>query len=325
MNVMKALEDIYNLLESKSIDVRHASGKLENVISKYIFNEYTGKEHVVSKNDDRLITHYTSIRALVSMLQPTPEEKEGCLHMYDSAHFNDPAEGSFINLNFLKKYTPPIREKSLHAYIASFVLSEDKKGKGGNNLVFWREYGENGEGCSLSLPASLLQQNLFKVRYGHGSVKYFRDNFLTNLESFFKNEYEEINFLMEKIRKNYPDVRVSVVKIVGEHLERIRYLYKSRAYQYENECRLIVPQSDIHPDDVHFECPDKNNTARIRHYYRHPDLKIGKLLCSSDSKIVIGPCVPNPDDVMYCIKTLLKVNGLRGPSVIRSRITYRKT
>jgi len=193
---------------------------------------------------------------------------------------------------------------------------------GRDNLAFWRAYGRNGEGCSLSFSlASPLPKNFRKVCYGDKHV----DKFEKKLESFFNNRYAETNSFMVKIGEIHPNIQFSILKTIGEHMEKIRYLYKSKAYAYEKECRLVLLESDVESNDVCFECQDKNDSpARIRHYYEHPDLKIKKLLFSSESKIVIGPCVQNSDDVKYCIRTLLKRAKLDGPSVTESDIEYRK-
>jgi len=309
------LKRIHDGLKSGSLDANSVSEKLKEAMLKYL-EEYADQAHAISECEmPRIVTHYTSIHTLVSMLLPVSGKETNFLRMYDSVHSNDPGEGGYLNRYLSEKHSSLIASEVLPAYIASFVLSNDERGGSEDNLAFWRTYGKDGEGCSLSLPASRLRKNLRKVRYGDNSVA----DFERNLEFLFDNA--EINSIMEE----RPETKMDVLKIVRDHMEEIRYLYKSGAYEYENECRFVLLGSNIESNDVRFECLDKSGSqARIRHYCEHPDLKIENILCLSDSKIVIGPCVSNPDDVKYCIETLLKRAELYGPSVDLSRIEYRK-
>jgi len=132
-----------------------------------------------------------------------------------------------------------------------------------------------------------------------------------------------MNSLMGKFKEIHP--QVSILKIIVEHMEKIRYLYKSDAYAYEKECRFVLLESDIKLDDICFECQGENDSpVRIRHYYEHKDLEIRKIL-TSGSEIVIGPCVPHRHDVKYCIEALLHRAGLNDSTAVKlSEIEYRK-
>lgn len=313
------VEEISSAIKSGSLDARSAHGKLESAILEYSLEGYTDNEHVIPGEEwGRLITHYTSIHTLISVLQSASRDEKNFLRMYDSAHSNDPGEGNFLTRDLAQEHVSLL---GCHAYIASFVLSNDEEGEGKNNLAFWRTYGKDGEGCSLSLPASHLRENLRKVRYGSELV----ENFENRLKSLFSNKHAEVNSVMEKIKEIYPDVHVNILKTIGDHIGKIRYLYKSGAYEYENECRLVLLESEIDSDDVRFEWPDKNDDpVRIRHYYEHEALEIKNILNTTDSEIVIGPCVPHPHDVKYCIEMLLEKSKLKAPRVTVSKIEYRK-
>ena len=43
-----------------------------------------------------------------------------------------------------------------HAYVLSFVPSELGERNNNDRIVFWREYGRQGAGCSLSIPKDKL-------------------------------------------------------------------------------------------------------------------------------------------------------------------------
>ena len=142
---------------------------LQNVL-KYLIEE----RHKVDKSEseeDNFVIHYTSIAALESMLQNASKgDKKSSLRLYDSVHLNDPDEGNYFarNFNLPKKYDWLGKKDVSHAYIVSFILPNSEEDMS-NNLVFWRIYGKEGEGCSLLLrvPRCRLQ----KVLYGTKKVK----------------------------------------------------------------------------------------------------------------------------------------------------------
>ena len=278
--------------------------------------------------------HYTSIATLVSMLQnASPSDEGSSLRLYDSIHLNDPDEGNYFgrNLNLPKEYgwlnekDPPqkrnIQEKKdkPYAYIASFIIPDTEKDMD-DNLVFWRTYGKEGEGCSLSL--KVPKGRLKKVLYGAEEVK--------ETWKLLPPVLDPLRPLVEVSEQPIGEnIQKKLAQVVWESLEEIRYLYKSEAYDYENECRFVLLESDIpNKDEICFEYQEQSgSSSRIRHYYEHKDLNIRKLL-TSGSSITIGPCVPYPNDVKYCLEALRRKANKRktdliGPKVNISTIFYR--
>ena len=286
------------------------------------------------------VVHYTSIANLVSMLQdaskeqerkdkeseiqgqdlepdPTPDDKNSLWRLYDSVHLNDPEEGSFLIRNLPKKYDWLRKREESHAYIASFILPKTKKDMS-NNLVFWRTYGKEGEGCSLSLraPRGRLQRVLYDITEVKRTAKVLKP-VLDSLEPLVRIRKLSICEGVQKI----------LAGVVWEYLEKIRYLYKSEAYDHENECRSVVAEKDIQDKDrIRFEDQDRKiDPAHVRHYYELKDLAINKLLVTG-SVITLGPCVSHPYNVEYYLKTLLRRANLEfGPIIKTSKIAYRKS
>ena len=278
------------------------------------------KVHETKNEKNNLFIHYTNIAALVSMLQDTSKGgAQSWLRLYDSVHFNDPNEGTYFsdNLNLPKKYEWLGKMEVSHAYIASFIIPNDKEDLS-DNLVFWRTYGQEGTGCSLSLtvPRSRLQ----KVLYGPSKVKPATKALRVGLDS--------LDPLVRIRKQSLREVKKELARIVWESLEKFRYLYKSEAYKYENECRLVVAEkSNILGSDknkICFEDRGENKSpAHIRHYYKPPDFEIKKLL-GTGSSITLGPCVPHPYNVQYYLKTLMRRANLEEPEIKISKIPYRK-
>ena len=330
-------------LESKNLALKYVTEIVSPALREALEDLYLliKKRHKVDEaksEKNNFVIHYTSIASLVSMLQdaskeperkdkeredkdpepdPTPGDKKSLWRLYDSVHLNDPEEGSFLIRNLPKKYDWLGKREESHAYIASFVLPNgDSQEDMSNNLVFWRTYGQEGEGCSLSLraPRSRLQ----KVLYGTEGLKYTKKNLRLVLD-----------FLepLVRIRKQplRTDVRDILAKTVWEYLEKFRYLYKSEAYESENECRSVVAESDIlDKGKIFFEDKNLNNSPiRIRHYYEHDDLDIRELLATGSS-ITLGPRVPHADNVCYYLNTLRQRAGLDYQEINISKIPYRK-
>ena len=294
-----------------------------------------------SEKDRIFVIHYTSIAALVSMLQDvsqkeqerkkhekeakedkrkenklklTPDDKQSLWRLYDSVHLNDPEEGNFLIRNLPKKYDWLKKREVSHAYIASFIFSNEKDIN--DNLVFWHAYGREGEGCSLSLsiPHSCLQ----KVLYGTAEAKDTTGALKSVLDSLAPLVIIRNSSIRNPIRKE-------LATVIWRFLERIRYLYKSDAYEYEKECRLVVAESGTDKNKIRFEDQDRNNYyARIRHYYEHEKLAIKELL-TTGSSITLGPCVPDSYNMRYYLEALKRNAGLLGPKIKSSKISYRKS
>ena len=280
------------------------------------------ERHKIDESENRrdnFIIHYTGIDTLVSMLQNASKgDKKASLRLYDSIHFNDPGEGNYLTRDLLQDYKWLTKTDVRHAYIASFIFAKSKieKDAMSNNLVFWQEYGQKGEGCSLSLyaPLSILRE----VFYGPDSKEAKRT----------VKELRSVLDLLDPLDIDNPSIPEGVKKKLAESvcksLERIRYLYKSKAYEHEKECRFVLLESDIDNDKICFEYQDRNNSPqRIRHYYEHEALQIKNLL-KSGSLITLGPCVPYRDNVSDCIEILKNRAGL-GAEIKPSNITYRKS
>ena len=303
------------------------------------------ERHKVDEKKERFVIHYTSIAALVSMLQdaskepehedkekerenkeperePTASHKKSSWRLYDSMHLNDPEEGSLLIRNLPRKYDWLLgkREES-HAYIASFIMPDSiiKRDDLRDDLAFWCVYGMDGEGCSLLLqvPCKRLQKVLYGVMKVKYTVKLLRP-VLDSLEPLVRIRKLSIR---ERVRK-------ILSWVVWEYLEKIRYLYKSEAYKRESEYRFVVAESDISDKDkICFKDRDQaNSPARIRHYYVDEDLGLEvKNLLVTGSLITLGPCVSHPYNVKFSLKTLMRRANLYGPEIKFSEIPYRKS
>ena len=327
-NSKKALEPLIvavngsrEYLESKKLALPYVTAivcpALRNILTNLCVHR-VGESEI---GGDKLVIHYTSIAVLVSMLQDVSKgDKISALRLYDSVNMNDPDEGNYFDRHFSlpAKYDWLGEKEASHAYIKSFILPKSEEDMS-NKLLFWRTYGREGEGCSLSLPVPCGR--LQKVLYGPEGVEYTIKELGSVLDS--------LDLLLEiaklSIRKS---VQKKLAETVWESLDKIRYLHKNKAYDYENECRLVVAESNIFDkNQIRFDDQDRNNPlGRIRHYYepKDLDLKIRNLLVTG-SLITLGPCVSRPYNVEYYLETLMRRANLEGPQIRTSKIPYRKS
>ena len=291
------------------------------------------KRHKIDEPErwrENFVIHYTSIGTLVSMLQREVKNKQdvardkqnASLRLYDSVHFNDPDEGNYFfrNLKLPKKHAWLGTKKESHAYIASFIIPNDERDERdmSDNLVFWRTYGREGEGCSLKL--RIPRDRLRKVFYGANEVNATWQNLQPVLDVLYPLVSIRKRSLKEKVRKE-------LAEAIWKSLASLRYLYKSEAYEYERECRFVIPELDAtDKDKICFEYQDQNNSPPyLRHYYEDDDLKVEKIL-TSGSAVTLGPSVPYRSDVSNCLKIMRDRAGLEHRLQIKtSGISYRKS
>ena len=283
------------------------------------------RHKVPAKN--RPFIHYTSVSALVSMLKNSEGEGNDFLRLYDSAHFNDPEEGRYL-LRFsegaLDKWRDDIVQK--HAYIASFVPTTDHgESISRDNLQFWRAYGDDGRGCSIEIP--FPPHTLSSVLYGEEeAVKTIR-TLAGIIEERLPIIDDTVNPLLEVgDEQTVQKAKETVRSVIAGHMEAISYLYKSKAYDYEQEYRFVMTGSEIQEQNeggVEFKYyGEVEGAPEVRHYFEHELFGTRKIFVTG-TKFTLGPTVKDPYSLKLYIEHLLKKANLLGPTVEYSTILYR--
>ena len=265
--------------------------------------------------------HYTTIGVLMQLLRSPGSASPGTIRLYDSMHLNDPDEGNYlprrISLEpefkwledpdeFLARDEPdgPLNE---FAYLASFVAGD----KAADNLVYWRTYGREGRGCSIV--CSIDSKHMQKVRYGD------------DVNRAIDMLRPVLSALTPVAAANEEKVAALLAHTVWSSLRSVLYLYKSDAYDYEDERRCVVPSSEVKVEDVSYDYDDRPfGMPRIRHYVERSELSIKSLL-PSGSLITIGPCVPQPNHVRRRLSTIASRTLAGSPEFRPSGIPYRLT
>ena len=267
------------------------------------------------------VVHYTSLRALFAMIHddvPRPSITNNAprderptdfrfLRLYDSANLNDPSEGAY----FLNRLTTTHDVVKVPAYIASFVTPDDAANDPAttrDNLVFWRHYGNDGRGCSISILSERFASNpsAFRLRtISYGATKANRD--AQKLRPLISSLDPVVRCARDRAVHGDMTLNRQVAATILESLGEISYLYKSSAYQYEHECRVVALQSAFEDDGGIRHTFDERlgSAGRPRMYGQHPCLNMTNLL-STGTVITLGPAVPNSDNVQYALEQLLE-------------------
>lgn len=289
------------------------------------------KPHILCEEEvgnPNVAIHYTTIRVLASMLQEatnTPDQSS--LRLYDTNNFNDPDEGNFFNRNLGPKSPATDAlldiEYSPHAYIASFIIprskTEDRNSDTNrdmsNNLVFWRTYGDERQGCSLTLVVP--RNKLRKVLYGRDAVRRTSGLLLPVLDSI----HDCLKPILDLPSTDY--IRDHLQRTICGHIDKVRYLYKSDAYDYERECRIVIPESEANKDLIRFQYDHSNSSGvSVKHYYEVEALRVRNIFLTG-SVIRFGPRVSRPDNLRYYLQSLLdRIDRSYGPMFKTSKLPY---
>ena len=268
----------------------------------------------VADNVTTWVTHYTSLSAVTSMLRELADGQEPVLRLYDTSHCNDPDEGNHLvrELSSNDGYSWLARESSVgHAYITSFVRGKDDIDMS-DDLVFWRTYGKDGKGCSLTVAvrADLLRQ----VFYSDSAIEKTRQMILPVLDA------------VAPLARADESCAKLISSAIWQHLEGIRYLYKNVAYHNENEHRIAIPaaSSDIEPDHIQFQPYEADGPlVEVRHYYEIDGLALRQIL-SSGSKLMLGPAVNDSYSVCLYLNDLKRRARIQDPNLYNFEINVSK-
>ena len=286
---------------------------VDNVQSRHIPSFSTGFSD--------LMTHYTSVPNLVSMLTKTEDENPSLFRLYDSAHLNDPVEGQLFVNQFKQHYSWFCHDTHSLAYIASFIDSDSIKGNDvSDDLVFWRTYGLDGQGCSIEvyLPAHRLR----RVLYGPEEVESTLQE-LSPVLSLLNDFYLQCLEIPAPATLSNA-ITQTLSEMVWPTLSHLQYLYKHQAFDFEREYRIVRLRSEVPPDDIRIDCRNDVCVGPIvRHYCDDRELAIKKLF-SSGSRVVIGPSVPYREDLLNTLNLLRDRAKLRGLGIKHSLIDYRR-
>ena len=285
-----------------------------------------GVRDMVMYADDAIptgVAHYTSWENLLRMLE-TQSGEYPMLRMYNYEKANDPEEGKIIppewkDLNkrvneLFEEHDPGGNEARVgNTYACSFSTKDQNVG---DDLTFWRLYGNDGEGASLKLGTLAPRMHRIRYRDERGDQ---RNEHEAKEDGKIAEQMTELVEFGIGIVNTTPEAHIaemgkSIAKALRQVLDGYFYLVKSRAYEQEREWRMIKVRPER--NDVKYD---------VREGVVHRYIEGGKLrdLFKSASEITLGPKVENRHAARDYIEYLVRKHGMKYTKVKVSSQRYR--
>lgn len=307
--------------------------------------------HAVDPKEISHLVHYTSLDVLFSILRSTDRTEHDPtpgLRLYDTVHANDPEEGSFLPRHWpanpfwgwnLSDLDDPLSDRGQlaaarsPAYVLSFVQSTFQEPVN-DHLAFWKEYGNEGRGCSIAIPTQPLLDLSglvpYRVKYDENGIpglfQHLKETLLRPAAEFINDPHVAVDF------------RLSIERILLDSMQPFRFLYKAQTYSHERECRVVL-SNPTDPETQQIDLVNDANPAigggtKLRHFPRDRVIPTD-VLFDSDTEILLGPLVPVAFNVIVVLEKMLRRLSLRlgpdengnprhPPAVGKSSIRYRK-
>lgn len=271
------------------------------------------------------LVHYTSWENMLKIFN-VQEGENPVLRMYNYEYANDPEEGKIKPpewkklerkaKSLLHKYDPEGSEERTRGG-STYGCSFSTNGRGvEDDLMFWRLYGNDGEGCSLKL--GLMPGGMYRVRYRDQVGKRKRKEITEDREVV--NRMNILLKIGEDTIETVPDLHKvemgrSIARVLGQVLDGYSHLVKNKAHQHEQEWRMISAMPDR--EEVKY---DVSRDRIVRRYIEKGDMKD---LFSSSSEITLGPRVPNIGAARDYVEALARKHGMKYTKVRVSSKKYR--
>lgn len=308
------------IIKNENIDNREKVYliKLMEVIMKFL------SEFEISVNNKILFSHYTKTSLLKDILKKDSSSK---FRLNNSIYMNDPEEGQIFkkllkkeNKNLEKIFESNNNDES-YAYLSCFCKSNKR-----DELPMWVHYADKGNGVSFILNEKFYKnQKLYSVQYidsDNFDINASKKEIIEKLKSI-KNckEVEELIENLEneeKIKENLKKIfkvlnnkvfmknnNPIFVEFVNIFINYIAYLFKDKAYKYENEVRIIE-----------FKLPNSDDIKLSEDTVPKLYLEINGINKENCDKIIVGPKANYEE-----ISTYAKYIGIK--KVARSKIKYK--
>ena len=272
------------------------------------------------------LAHYTSLEAIVDMLQ---KENSG-LRLSDTSTMNDPEEGrateeARLISHLLKEEFGKeswLWQRYSEANVCCFVGiagNSEQVIDAGNDLLFWRLYGNDCRGVSITIPPHVSKplveaSTVCRVRYTDESTPQINVLWVSSL-------LKQLNKLHERAREAtlWLEICPGVLSACDLLLKQ-RFLSKRSHYEMEREYRAVEFLSEDDP----IEPIDSGRRGqhvqygRVRRYVEIPWLGCKSIL-TTGSQVTVGSNVPEHDNAREVLVELVP----SGVSVRVSGILYR--
>lgn len=297
-NIFNLITDILQKNESKVLPDEESINLIKLVSLCY----YLMDEMRINPSDveEEKIVHYTKAGTLQYLLK---KDHSAHLRLNNAVYMNDPEEGQILKKLLLgqnKELENLFKDENVKNYTyLTYFSTYDKR----DELPMWVHYGDGGNGVGLVFNNSFFDKtDLYKVQYI--DVKNFDINKLNqNLQDKIT---AILNLLQEDGIKN--NTRKEFKNYVNIILNYVSYLFKDKAYEYENEVR-ILSYRDYGSEDI--------KTAVYESGIPRLFIEYDKCISNENCvEVIVGPKAQYTEIAAYA-----KYVGI--PTVSQSEIKYR--
>lgn len=299
-NIVDLIPDILQNNKSKVLPDEESINLIRLVCLCY----YLMEEIRINPSDvkEEKIVHYTKVGTVQHLLK---KDYSAQLRLNNAVYMNDPEEGQILKKilcqlgqnNELENLFKDEDVKN-YTYLTCFSLHNER-----NELPMWVHYGDGGKGVGLVFHNSFFDEaDLYKVQYI--DVKNFDIN---KLDQNIRDKITAILNILKKDKIKNTDNK-EVKNYVNIILNYISYLFKDKAYEYENEVR-ILNYRNYGSEDIKTEVYESGI----------PRLYIEYKQCITDKncvEVIVGPKAQYTEIVAYA-----KYVGIQ--KVSQSEIKYR--
>lgn len=228
-NIVNLIDDILQNNESNVLPDEESINLIKLVNLCY----YLMEEIRINPSDmnGQNIVHYTKAGTVQYLLK---KDHSAQLRLNNAVYMNDPEEGQILKKVLLgqnNELENLFKDEDVknYTYLTCFSLHNER-----NELPMWVHYGDGGNGVGLVFHSSFFDKtDLYKVQYmdvNNPDIKKLNENVQEKIIAI-------LNLLQEDgIRNNTRKEFKDYVNII---LNYVSYLFKDKAYEYENEVRIL--------------------------------------------------------------------------------------
>lgn len=329
--------------------------KVKKITSELVLLEFYVKELMASitvRDPYQPVYYYTSIESLRRLLCDEDENTKYRLPVFSASHMNDPSEGHELEKVLLQncdEYTMindlfnnaegstnsnRRRIETEFTFLKAFTKNDD-------SLPMWVHYADACKGCcvkvsprffanfdnDLSNNEQTLITNPFDNEYKLYEILYIQDGTIANkVTDSVKELYTCIIEKFSAISIMYKDAKFETRKVllsaVSKIICKLKYLFKSADYLYEQEMRVVLrrPIEDIKRDDIDIKMTSVTTNSAIPKVFIYTNNSI------QIEEVILGPKVNETNDIVPFLEfKLLNLNDFDSSKVLitKSEIEYR--
>lgn len=172
-----------------------------------------------------------------------------------------------------------------------------------------------------------LVNNPFDNQYRLYEVLYIQNGDIVNdvsdevIESY-KNMLDKFSCISSIYSNFKPETRKVVVSVISKIINKLKYLFKSADYLYEQEMRVVLqrPLTDLRRDDIDIQVTTVTEGSAIPKVFIYTN----KTLLIEE--VILGPKINETDDIVPFLEMkLLKLNDFDADKFVitKSEIEYR--